>query len=147
MGLFMFLAFLMGTFIPLQANINTSLATKLGHPIPAAFISFLVGTLALFILLSFSSYPLASLKKVIGVPPHLLIGGLLGATMVGMALVIVPKIGVATMIALLVTGQLFFSLVIDHYGFFGLTRIPINSGRIIGALFMLIGVLFIQFKK
>ncbi|WP_051909165.1 DMT family transporter [Thermus scotoductus] len=44
------LVFLAGALLPVQAGINGELARHLGHPLRASLISFLVGSLFLFLL-------------------------------------------------------------------------------------------------
>jgi transporter family-2 protein len=53
-------------------------------------------------------------------------------------------LGAALSFALIVLGQLAFSLVIDHFGLFGVSVQPINWGRLAGVLLIIVGVLVIQ---
>ena len=52
------LAILVGIALPVQAGVNAQLRISLGHPLVAAFVSFLVGTLALGLLLVVLRIPL-----------------------------------------------------------------------------------------
>ncbi len=51
-------AMFVGLLLSLQAGVNAQLRSSLGHPISAAFVSFLVGTLALSIALAVARAPL-----------------------------------------------------------------------------------------
>lgn len=63
-------------------------------------------------------------------------GGILGPIYVVILTVAVPSIGIAlTMIGIL-AGQVFKSLIIDHYGLFGTARRKIDSKRIIALIFI-----------
>ncbi len=44
-------ALLLGAILPMQAAINSKLAKTIGSPVYAAFVSFAVGTIALFLYL------------------------------------------------------------------------------------------------
>ncbi len=53
-------------------------------------------------------------------------------------------LGAATVVALLVTGQMLGSIVFDHYGLFGLMQHPIDLSRLTGALLLIFGVVLIR---
>jgi transporter family-2 protein len=72
------------------------------------------------------------------------VGGVCGlAIIAGMALVI-PRIGNATALALVVLGQGAMALVIDHYGLFGLRTIPFSATRLGGAVLLVAGVVLLR---
>ena len=54
-------------------------------------------------------------------------GGLIVCTYVMMITVIIPKLGVANAIGLIVTGQIICAVIIDHFGLFGATVITIDA--------------------
>ena len=71
-------------------------------------------------------------------------GGLLGAFFVLASIILTPRLGAATTIGLILTGQVLASIVIDH---FGLIRVPVHEAslpRIIGALLIVAGVVMVQ---
>ncbi len=100
-----------GALISLQAPINAEAAVRLGHPIAASTLSFCVGAVALIAITSLflrQDVNFAALKTM---PLYILIsGGLLGAMYVTASLVLAPRIGVAALIALGITGQLVAAL-------------------------------------
>jgi hypothetical protein len=63
----------------------------------AAFVSFLVGTIALLIISAFVRKPLPSLARLGDVPWWVWIGGLLGAFYVAGSIVTAPKLGAVTL--------------------------------------------------
>ena len=67
-------------------------------------------------------------------------GGTLGAVYVTSALVLAPRLGVATLVGLIVLGQVLASLVIDHYGLLGVAVRPASLPRLLGAGLLLAGV-------
>lgn len=52
-----------------------------------------------------------------------------------------PRIGAGGTIALVVAGQVIFSLALDHFGFFGLVPQPLNLQRALAASLLLSGAL------
>ena len=61
--LYLLFAVAAGAMLPFQFGVNSQLAHWLGSPIRAAFISFLVGTLALLVVSAFVRKPLPSLAR------------------------------------------------------------------------------------
>ena len=55
-----------------------------------------------------------------------------------------PKIGVANFIVMAVSGQILFSLIIDHFGLFGAPIKLVDLTKISGAGLLLLGVAITQ---
>lgn len=134
-----------GVFLPLQAGVNVRLGQVAGHPAIAALISFSIGTIVLgFVSLGLRP-PWPDLLSRLGEAPWWAwMGGVLGANYVLAAIILAPRLGAATLIALTVTGQMVSSIVIDHYGILGYPVHPISIGRIAGAALLVVGMLLIQ---
>ncbi|MDE5423695.1 DMT family transporter [Ancylomarina sp. DW003] len=140
----MLLAFAVGCLLPLQASINAKLGGFLKAPIMAALVNFMVGGVVLFIVILGSRIPNNLLKVFKEAPIYVWIGGLMGAMFVGSIIFLIPRLGAALSFSLIVCGQLVFSLILDHFGMFGIPVQPVNWGRIAGVLLILGGVLVIQ---
>jgi transporter family-2 protein len=67
-----------------------------------------------------------------------------GAIFIALGILLVPKIGAATFIALLVAGQMLASVAFDHFGLLGLAQRPVDLPRIIGVALLIAGVLLIR---
>ena len=52
------------------------------------------------------------------------IGGLCGVVTLAGVTACTPRLGAAAMVALVIAGQVVFSMVLDRFGLFGLTPIP-----------------------
>lgn len=75
-------------------------------------------------------------------PPLLLVGGILGPIYVVVLTVVTPVIGIAlTMIGIL-AGQVFQSVLIDHYGLFETMERKIDVKRIIALFFIIVALIF-----
>lgn len=137
------LALLAGTLVALQAPTNAMLSRALGSPISAAFVSFLVGTaaLALIVLISPSRGDGAALR---GLPWYAWLGGLYGAVFAAVAAFGAPRIGVAALLMAMIAGQLLAALLLDHFGALGLDRQPISLARAGGLALVIAGVVLVR---
>ena len=139
----MLIVALAGAATALQAPINARLMTAAGSPVNAAFMSFLVGTVALGILaVSLQARPDVAAARAL--PVWAWFGGLCGAIFVVAATWGVPRLGVATTITLMVAGQLVLSLALDHFGAFGVPQQHLNLTRIAGVALVIGGVLLVR---
>ena len=86
-----------GIAMSIQSGINGQLRGALQHPILAALISFLTGTLALIIILVFSKQALPTLQQYSDISFYKYTGGLLGAFIVTVTLISISKVGAGTM--------------------------------------------------
>ena len=131
---------LAGGATAMQAPTNARLMTAVGSPVNAAFVSFAIGTAVLGLLaLMLQSRP--DLTAARALPWYAWIGGVYGVIFVVAATWAVPRMGVATTVTLMVAGQLIVSLVLDHFGAFGVPKQPINLTRIAGIGLVIAGVL------
>ena len=138
--LFAAMAFACGAIVPLQATINATLRTHLPSPMQAALVSFTVGTIALLLYCIAERAPWPTASSLANVPWWGWVGGVLGAFFVFSSLVVVPKLGAAAMLAIIVAGQMTASLLMDHFGVLGLTQQPISFWRVFGVLLVIAGV-------
>jgi transporter family-2 protein len=141
---FILLALAAGAMMPTQAATNNKMALVVNSPVLSAFISFFVGTVALFIYLLISGVPLANISSAKEAPAIAWIGGLLGAFFVTAAVVLVPRFGVALTFSLIIAGQMLVTLVIDHFGLLGVPVKEVSLARVGGILLITAGVVLIR---
>jgi bacterial/archaeal transporter family-2 protein len=142
--LYLLFAFVAGVALPFQAGINAQLAEWVDSPVRAAFVSFAGGALALLIVSILIFKPLPSAARLGDAPWWVWLGGLLGAFYVVGSVVTAPRLGAATLIALVVAGQSLASLVIDHYGWVGFDEHHLSPGRIAGMALLASGVVLVR---
>src|ERR1700730_16338970 len=143
--LLLFLTLLTGALLPIQAILNTRLGRQTGGPLMGSLLSFGVGLICLLLLnLSANSNAVLNLKPAIVTPWYLWLGGFLGAIFVGYITWVNQQQGVALTFALVVSGQIFCSLIIDHFGLFGSAISSINLGKLIGAVLIIAGIVLIK---
>lgn len=137
------LVFVAGWMVALQAPTNAMLARAGGSPVLAALISFAVGTAALLsVWLATESRPTSS--SLGSLPWYAWLGGIYGAIYVAVAAYAAPRIGVATLITVVIAGQIVMALWLDHMGALGLEREPLSPVRILGAMLVLAGVFLVR---
>lgn len=141
---FILLALAAGAMMPTQAATNNKMAMVVDSPVLSAFISFVVGTVALFAYVLISGVPLGNLAAAKDAPAIAWIGGLLGAFFVTAAVILVPRFDVAMTFSLIIAGQMLATLVIDHFGLLGVPVKEVSLPRIGGILLITAGVVLIR---
>jgi len=68
----------------------------------------------------------------------------LGALYLGVSLTLAPRLGAASLISALVAGQMFASIVVDHFGLVGYRVRPADWRQLIGAALVTVGVVMMQ---
>lgn len=142
---FVILAIVIGSLMPFQAGLNAELTRFLRNPYLGAFISLSVGAMIMSVIILFNG-GFGELKRLASAPPHLFLGGLLGAIFVGSSLFFIPRMGATAMIAAFITGQLLGSVMVDHFGLMGLAPNPVTITRIMGIILLFAG-LFLVIRK
>ncbi|HEY7707980.1 MAG TPA: DMT family transporter [Gaiellaceae bacterium] len=135
-------ALLAGTMLPIQFGINAQLAQWVGGSLRAALVSFVVGAagLLLVVLVAARGWP----DRAGDAPWWVWTGGLLGAFYVVGSIVTAPKLGAATLVALILAGQAIASLLVDHFGWVGFEESPITPLRLAGVLLLAAGVVLVR---
>jgi transporter family-2 protein len=146
MGLFWsLLGIVSGAFIAIQAPINSQLARGLGLPVAAAAFSFLSGAIVLGIAtLLVTRTQGISLDWKAPAPWLFVAGGVLGGSYVTISTLLIPRIGAAALMALIVAGQLLAGMLMDRIGFLGMAVREISLGRVAGALLLMAGAVLIR---
>lgn len=138
------LAALAGVSIVVQQALNANLRTALGSAAWSGFMSYLVGLICMALLVVVLRDPMPSASVAVRIPWWAWSGGLFGAIFIGLAILLVPQLGSATFIALLVAGQLLASVVVDHFGLLGLAQRSIDLPRLLGVMLLIGGVILIR---
>lgn len=139
------LAVITGAVVPFQSAINANLGRGLGHPLWATLASLLVSILVLLPIMLAMRVPLPSVAFISKAPFWMWAGGAFGVCFISLALVLLPKLGASGFMALALAGQVVASLVLDHFGWFGLVQRQVSLPRVLGALLLIGGVVLIQF--
>ena len=130
-----------GGLIALQAPINGRFGREIGS-LPAASVSFALGLVALLALVTVRG-EVARIGEAVSVPWWYLTGGVLGAIYVTTVLITVGTLGAGPVVAATIAAQLSVSLVVDQFGWLGVTRDPITAGKLLGVVLLALGVFLI----
>jgi transporter family-2 protein len=140
------LAVIAGAVVPFQSAINANLGRGLGHPLWATLVSLLVSILVLLPIMLALRVPLPSMAFISRAPLWMWAGGAFGVCFISLALVLLPKLGASGFMALALAGQVVASLVLDHFGWFGLVQRQVSLPRVLGVVMLIAGVILIQFS-
>lgn len=141
---YILLAIMAGFCLPTQAGINTQLNLWSGSTILTATISFAVGTVGLAIYALVLRTPWPTGGNIMNHPWWIWSGGLLGAFLVASTVVLAPRLGAASMISLVIAGQMLASLFLDHFGWLGYQVHPVSGLRLLGVVLLVGGVVMIR---
>jgi transporter family-2 protein len=133
-----------GVSVALQQVLNARLRTGLGSPWWAGFGSYLGGMLVMLVVAVLAPGPRLSLEAIGNTSWPSWMGGLLGAFFIGICILLIPRLGAATVLALIVVGQMVCALVMDHFGLLGIPQQAASSVRLAGAAFLVLGVILIR---
>lgn len=123
-----------GVAMAIQGTINSSLSQKTSL-LSATLIVHIIGTLVALVVVIAWRAPLLK-HHWINIPWYLYLGGILSVLIVGLVAISIPKVGVCNATTAIIIGQVSMAVLIDHFGWFGLSRLPWNPSQLLGiALF------------
>jgi transporter family-2 protein len=131
---------LVGLLGGVAVGVQNPLAAQMGRRVgilESAFIIHLGGAVIAGLPLAFLGG--GGLGRWRDVPWYALWAGGLGVVLVCSVSYIVPRIGIATAVSLLVAAQLGVGVALDHYGLLGLDLRPLEPGRLAGVGLLLVG--------
>lgn len=136
--LFSSIVFAAGIGIPIMAAINGNLGARLASPVVATvvlmFLGFIVSASYMLLTQGIPRIP-------VEMPPlWTFSGGLFVVFYVLAVTAIAPIIGLGNAIFLVLLGQIVATSTIDHFGLFGAIQSQITLQKIIGIVFMIIGI-------
>ena len=126
-----------GMAIGLQGPFSSIIGQRLGI-LEGVFIIHLGGAVAALIPLTFMGG--GRLGGWQSLPWYVLLSGVLGMVVVAAMAYIIPRIGAAPAVVIIVAGQLLVGSLLDHLGLFGLAMKPIDLQRAVGLLTVFMGV-------
>jgi len=133
-----------GISVAVQQVLNGGLRTALQSPAWAGFASYLGGLLTMIVVLVALREQLPSWKLVAATPWWAWSGGILGGVFTLLVILLLPPLGAATLLALVVAGQMSAAVIMDHFGAFGLAQHPVSMSRLAGVALVIAGVVLIK---
>ena len=133
-----------GVSVAVQQVLNGGLRTALASPAWAGFVSYVGGLLTMIVVLIALGEKLPSWKAIADTPWWAWSGGVFGGVFILLMILLLPSLGAATLIALVVAGQMAAAITLDHFGAFGLAPHPTSISRLLGAALLIAGVVLIK---
>lgn len=141
----MLAALLAGLTMALQGSLNSILGKVVGL-LEATLIVHVIGTLTVIAGLFVLGLGQGNLAKLPEAPWYSLAGGVLGVLIVYGVVFSIPKLGVAVATTAIIVGQVSTALAIDHFGLFGLDKIPFSWVKGAGVLLLAAGARLMLIK-
>ena len=135
-----------GTGQPVQAGMNAALRKGLQSPTLASLLQFLLAAVVLGCAVGAGLMGRGTFAQAANIPWWAWFGGAVGAVSVTVNLLAVSKVGAAPMIAAALVGPLIAAGIVDHFGWVGVSRVPLNPWRIAGMVLLLGGLFLVQKK-
>jgi transporter family-2 protein len=125
-----------GVAVGLQSPLASMITQRLGM-LESIFIIHIGGALLITIPLIFLGG--GNLGDWRNLPWYALGAGSMGLIVVAGVSFMIPRVGVATAITLIIAGQLVISSILDHYGLLGVHMRHIDAQRLIGLIVVFLG--------
>ncbi len=149
-SLYIFLMIVAGAAVAGQIAVNAQLRTVMASGLWATNISFAVttatGLTALAIGIATGRAPLPAAVTAAGAPWWIWVGGFGGFGYVFLSLLSAHRLGGALVATAGILGQLFASVLIDHYGWLGMPVQRVTVVRIAGLLLVAAGLGLIRWR-
>ena len=130
-----------GLLVPFQIAANSRLRQVVGPAYVSTLVSFSVSTLALLLVSLLSGSPIVPTGEMLADASWWSwFAGLVAVVTITISIHLFKEIGPLQAIIIPMFSQLIFSLLIDHFGWFGANVIPLGTKRIIGSLLLIAGV-------
>ncbi|MCH6255626.1 DMT family transporter [Puniceicoccaceae bacterium K14] len=137
-----------GSAIALQSSLSAQLSRRIGSPVLSSASVFLIGFLVLMSFLMVSRDRLPAWELIRETPRHLwIVGGILSACALSCVYWIMPQIGVARTMLLLLMGQLLTSAIVGHLGLFALPENSLSGQRLLALTLVGAGVVLFTFSN
>jgi transporter family-2 protein len=138
---FLIIALAIGLLMPFQTAANSRLRQVVGPAYVSTLVSFTVSTLALLLVSLVAGIPILPTETMLNTAPWWSwFVGIVAVVTITIAIHLFKEIGQLQALIIPMFSQLIFSLMIDHFGWFGAKVIPLGTNRIIGALLLIAGV-------
>ena len=141
--IWVFMAFVAGTLLPIQAALNTRMGKAIESPAYATLISFVAGTIVVALYIIFTRQHVAW-QGIKTVPRYAWLAGGLGAFYVMVSILAFPRIGPALTFALVIGGQMIIAVLLEHFNILVAQQQSINIWRILGVALIIGGVIIIR---
>ncbi|MDR3563394.1 MAG: DMT family transporter [Negativicutes bacterium] len=132
------LAMVSGVLMAVQGSLNAALSKTTGLW-EATFIVHVIGAAALVLVLFAFKLGRGDLAALAQAPWYSYLGGIASVFIIYLVAASIPAVGVANATTAIIVGQVLTATAIDHFGAFGLERIPCGPSQLIGLVLLAVG--------
>jgi len=129
-----------GVAVGLQSPISGAMSQRVGGAASSLIVHLSGAVFSAALLLLRGGEQLSNWRAL---PWYMWLGGLLGLILVLSLSVTFPRLGAASAIVLIIVGQMTTGLVLDHFGWLDAAVHPLDAGRVLGVLALVVGAYLI----
>lgn len=129
---------LVGSLLAVQAAANVQLASAMTSPLGASALQLGIGAVLLVALAALAG-SLGAVELLGDAEPWALAGGLGSAVYITAGILLFPRIGALAAVGLFITGQMLASLLLDGFGWLGVTPEPPGAAALLGGAAVIAG--------
>ncbi|MBC6366824.1 DMT family transporter [Algoriphagus sp. AK58] len=139
------LAFMIGIMIVIQGSLNARLGVLLSNSQLASTVALTISACFALLISVINPKAIPTALTLKSIPGYLWItGGLVSFLAVSSFYYLIPRLGIASTVAIGLSGQLIFAAVLSHFGWFGLEPELLTWKRVVGIIIMILGVICIK---
>ncbi|MEW6624148.1 MAG: DMT family transporter [Bacillota bacterium] len=127
-----------GILMAVQGSLNSAFAKIIGL-LEATFVVHATAALILVIALFLFKLGQGNFANYDQVPWYLYLGGAIGILITYGVVATIPKVGVAIATTAIIVGQVTTACLVDHFGLFGLQKIPFTWLKLVGIILLAAG--------
>lgn len=143
--MYLLLTLLSGSLLPVQAILNSRLGRQVGGSLMGVLMSFLVGTFCLLVANGLlNGKALLTVRPAATAPWYIWLGGFIGAIFLGYITWVNQRQGVGLTFIMVVCGQIFMALLLDHFGWLGTAQRSITPVQLVGVVLILGGIFLVR---
>ena len=137
-SIYYLIAFIVGLVIAANLAMNADVGDKIGNPRAGNAVFWVIGAVVA-VIIWLASANRSAIKDITNINPLLLLAGALGAALVLVIAILIPKIGAGSTNVLMLSGQVIAGIAISHYGIWSSAVEPVTALKMVGVTIMIGG--------
>ena len=126
--------------LPIQAATNSGASKYLGDASYAVLLSFIIGTALISTYILLKKPSLNAEITNFEFPKYIIFGGIISVIYTLAITYLSPRLGVGNTLFIIITGQMFAAILVDHFGIYESVKHEVTPKRVLGISLMLIGL-------
>jgi transporter family-2 protein len=140
------LSFIVGIMVVVQGALNARLGVLLNSSLLATSAALTLSACFTIIAVLVTVKQFPPIQELKAIPPYLwFTGAIFSFIAVTLFYYLIPKIGISTAVSFGLCGQIVFSMIAAHYGWFELPVETISFKKVVGTIAMIGGIFLIKF--